>query len=273
MLEDQRWIAEGAWQSLAFSRAVARERSATTQATAMRLLRNIVAVVLVILVNGCTPPAQTPSSQPIVPIAIQPISTTFDPAHTPGPTHMAKVAEGYELTNTLYRVVIDDQTGDVIFWGFVDQSRNMVFHRGIYTTLTNLPDAPIHDGYIEKRDEQTWQFFGEDDNRITWRKIYCLQGDSLFVSVMVANSRAEPVTTAIQINGELISLHIEHHDSEMFSGSGGYGSIELRGFNEIHSPASQPALPTLLQSDTFGLKPGERQGYTSQWKILPAGEN
>jgi hypothetical protein len=217
------------------------------------------------LIAGCAAP---PATQPSIPIAPQPISTTFDSDHTPGPTNMARVAGGYELTNKLYRVLISDQTGDVTFWGYRDGARNLTFHRGIYTTLTALPDSPIH-GYIEKRDEQTWQFFGEDDNHIIWRKIYCLEYDSLFVSVIILNNRPDPLQTAIQINGELISPRITHHDPELFTGQGGYAAVSLRGYNEFPAPTSQPVLPTMIQSDTFHLKPQERQGYTSQWKIVP----
>jgi hypothetical protein len=222
-------------------------------------MRIPISLCFMFLLTGCGTPQ--PATQPIV-------ATTFDLDHTPGPTGMSKVAGGYELTNRLYRVVIADQTGDVTFWGFKDQPRNMISGRGIYTTLAALPESPIH-GYIEKRDEQTWQFYGDDDDHITWRKIYTLEGDSLFVSILITNNRPENLTTAIQIDGDPISLRIDHHDPELFQGHGGYGSLSLRGFNEFPAPTSQPVLPTLIQSDMFHLKPGERQGYTSQWKIIP----
>ena len=193
MHDSQGLIPRSVWKLLAFSRGPSSDSSAKTQATARRLLPTMIAVVLLILISGCTAPTQPPASQPFVPIAIQPISTTFDPARIPGPTRLAKVAEGYELTNTLYRVVIDDQTGNVIYWGFIDQSRNMVFHRGIYATLTNLPDAVMHNGYIEKRDEQTWQFFGEDDNHISWRKIYCLDGRFACWSASIIAEQSAPM--------------------------------------------------------------------------------
>jgi hypothetical protein len=232
-------------------------------------MKSISIAMLLTLITGCSTPHPA-ATQPLAPVASQAVTSFFDPDTTIGPTVMSKVDGGYQLINRRFRVVISDQTGDVIFWGYVDQARNTVFHRGIFTSLTGLPDAPIH-GYIEKRDDQTWQFYGDDDNHITWRKIYCLEGDSLLVSILITNNRPgpDPLVTAIQIKGDLISLNIAHHDPELFTGRGGYGGVTLQGFNEYPAPTSQPALPTLIQSDTFHLKPQERQGYTSQWKLVP----
>ena len=179
---------------------------------------------------------------------------------------MSRVAGGYELKNRQYRVVISDQTGDVIFWGYVGQDRNMVFHQGIYATLTVLPDVSPH-MMAQARDEQTWEFYGEDDNHIIWRKVYCMEKDALLVSILILNNRPETLVTAVQINGDLLSVRIIHHDPEQFDAIGGYGSVSLHGYNEFHAPTSQPALPTLIQSDTFHLKPQERQGYTSVWRL------
>jgi hypothetical protein len=229
--------------------------------TAMRWI-----LLLLLIVGGCST-SHPVATQPSLPVDAKAADSFFTPTG-PGPTQLSKVLGGYQLLNRLYRVVISEQTGDVIFWSTDTESRNMLFHRGIYTTLTGLPDAPPH-GYIEKRDPQTWQFFGEDDNHITWRKIYCLSGEAMQVSIMIQNHRADSLTTAIQINGDLPSLRIQHHDPEQFTGIGGYGTVSLQGFNEFHSPTSQPALPTLLQSDTFHLKPTEWQSYTSQWILAP----
>ncbi len=218
---------------------------------------------LALVFCGCSTSRPNAAQSPTMPAVAAPLEDTT------GPTVISRVHGGYELRNHLYRVVISDQPGDVTFWGSIDQTRNTVFQRGIYTSLTGLPDAPIR-GYVEMRDEQTWQFHGEDDNHITWRKIYSLQNDSLLVSVIIQNNRSEPLVTAIQICGDLPNLRIVHHDPEQFTGQGGYGLVSLHGFNEFHAPTSQPALPVLIQSDTFHLKPQERQGFTTQWKLSPS---
>jgi hypothetical protein len=222
--------------------------------------------VLLLLLTSCA--ARPAATQPVVPIASQSIESPTDQPQIAGPTVMSRVDNGYELRNRLFRVVISDQTGDVIFWGAVDQPRNMVFQRGIYTTLTGLPDAPLH-GYIEQRDEQTWQFFGEDDNHVTWRKIYCLERSSLLVSIMVQNNRPAPLVAAIQINADFVSLRVQHHDPELFIGVGGYATVEIKGYNEFRTVQTPPPLPVIIQSDTFYLKPQERQSYTSRWRLLP----
>lgn len=227
-------------------------------------MRSIILSCLVLSVAGCHPPKPM-SNEREIPVAPQPIQSAL-PQYTTGPTELSKVAGGYELKNRLFRVVISDQTGDVIFWGLADHNRNLLIGRGIYTTLTGLPDSPPH-GYIEQRDEQTWQYYGDDDNHITWRKIYCLDRDSLFVSIMVENNRPQPLDAAIQIKTNLPGLHIQHHDPELLEASVDHTALLLRGYNEFPAPASQPASPTLIQSDIFHFKPQERQSYTSQWKL------
>ena len=63
------------------------------------------------------------------------------------------------------------------------------------------------------------------------------------------------------------SLRIMRHDPEHFQAFGGYGTVIVEGWNEFHDPTSQPALPTLVQSDTLHLKVGERQSYTTAWML------
>jgi hypothetical protein len=220
---------------------------------------------ILLLLAGC----HSPSTQPGIPLADQPVEPTRLPDYTTGPTNMAKVADGYELTNRLFRVVISEQTGDVIFWGSTDKNRNMLGIRGIFTALTGLPPSTPRGGYIQKRDDNTWEFYGEDDNHIIWRKIYCLDGDSLLVSIQIQNNRPDPLVAVEQLNGDLPGLHITHHDPELLQGFIDHTAISLRGYNEFPAPASQPAMPTLICSDTFHLKPQERQSYTSQWKLSP----
>jgi len=245
---------------------VALDRRSRKEATQASQLQTALILGHLLLIGGChpTPPASTQTAFPIAP---QPVQSAIEYQPESGPTLMSRVADGYELKNQKFRIVISDQTGDVIFWGYVGQDRNMVFHRGIYTTLTALPDFPPH-MMAQPRDEQTWEFYGEDANHIIWRKSYCLQNDMLLVSVLILNNRPDALDTAIQINGDLPSLRITHHDPEQFNAAGGFGTVSLHGYNEFHTPTSQPALPTLIQSDTFHLKPQERQGYTSVWMLI-----
>ncbi len=201
-------------------------------------------------------------AQPVLPPAANTV------AGGPGPTTMARVPGGYELRNRGVRVVIDDHTGDVVTWGTPTQERNTVSGpRGLYAAAAGLPDvAP--DGYVEKRDDQTWQYYGVDANGLTWRKVYNLDHDSLLVSFVVQNGRPTPVTVAVQLRGDLPNVRVTAHDAEQFTGTSGYGTVSLHGWNQAHGQPSPP-LPVLIQSDPFPLKPGERQGYTTEWRLSP----
>ncbi len=231
----------------------------------------------VVLTGCCTCPPAVPATRPAAveppPVAAQPVAplppTPTVPAG-PGPTEMARVANGYELRNRSVRVVIDGTTGDVVAWGTPTQSRNTVAGpRGVYAAAAGLPDvAPA--GYVEKRDDQTWSYLGTDANGITWRKVYDLDHDSLLVSYLVQNTRPTPLTVAVQVRGELIDLRLIAHDAEQYTGTGGYGTVSLHGWNVAHGQPPPP-LPVLIQSDPFPLKPGERQGYTTEWRLSPLG--
>ena len=177
-----------------------------------------------------------------------------------GPTEMAKVAEGYELKNRKVRIVISEKTGDVIFWGRVNDNRSAVFRRGIFTASANMPE-PTLDGYIEKRDDQTWQFFGTDSNKITWRKIYCLEHESFLVSILATNGQEKPLSMIIELRGDFPNLRITEHNAEQFTGSGAVGPIRIHAFNEFRSPALVPKLPILVQSDAHTLQPGEADQF------------
>jgi hypothetical protein len=224
-----------------------------------------IVVLTASILAGCAAPQPKPAAvtQPVVPVVAQPIQTTSE---MPSPTVKSRVPGGYELLNNQFRIVISDQTGDVTFWGYADKARNICYQRGLYTTLGSLPDVPPK-GYVEARDEDTWQFIGEDANHITWRKIYSLQKDVLLVSIMIQNNRPSPLDTTVCLNGDLPDLRIVQHDTEHFQAFGGYGTVLIEGWNEFHNPTSQPTLPTLVQSDTFHLKVGERQSYTTAWML------
>src|SRR5690606_31887603 len=111
-----------------------------------------------------------------------------DPQRT-GPTTLARVSGGYELRNRLIRVVIDETHGDVLYWGAPDGSQNLVASPGSAVAVRGA-DHPTGStqGYIEKRDDQTWQYIGEDaTGQVGWRKIYCLDGHSLLATYIVQN--------------------------------------------------------------------------------------
>ena len=224
---------------------------------------------------GCCacPPAKPPTvviaAPPVVPQPVVPPAAVTTPVG-PGPTDMARVPAGYELRNRDVRVVIDEHTGDVVFWGAPAQPRNTVAGpRGLHAAIAGLPDVPPA-GYVEKRDDQTWQFYGPDANGVTWRKVYNLDHDSLLVSFVIQNTRATPLAAAVQLRGDLTDLRVLAHDPEQFTGTGGYGTISLHGWNQSHG-LPPPPLPVLIQSDTFKLQPGEREGYTTEWRLSPLG--
>src|ERR1700744_5078587 len=96
----------------------------------------------------------------------------------PGPTKAERIPSGYSLQNKHLQVVIDSVSGDVVYFGKPDQKLN----------LLDQPVRIVNDGYVEARDEQTWQYMGEDaKNHFTWRKIYCLDGDHLNISILCKN--------------------------------------------------------------------------------------
>ena len=181
---------------------------------------------------------------------------------------MSRVPAGYQLANRAVRVVIDGQTGDVVEWAAVGQVRNTAAgRRGIHPVAAGLPDVPAV-GSVEARDEQTWQYVGADANGLTWRKIYNLEHDALLVSYVVRNDHSQPVVVTVQVVGDLIALRVTEHTAEQFAGVGVLGTVSLHGWDVAHA-GPPPPLPILIQSDTFPLKPGERQGYTTEWRLTP----
>lgn len=223
----------------------------------------LASLLLAGLAGCCAHVSKNPASQPASDVSMnQPVEVL---PLSPGPTLMTRVANGYQLQNDLFRVVISQDTGDVTWWGWAARDRNMTSGRGLAALATSLPPATL-EGAIEPRDEQTWQFFGEDSNHIIWRKIYCLDHDRLLVSIIIGNHRDQPIEASVRIVGELPALRILEHTPEQFTGQGGFGTVTLHGYNEFHPP-TQPALPTLIESDVFHIKPGDRQGFTSVWKL------
>lgn len=224
-----------------------------------------------LVLAGCQHTSHPTQNQPeTAPVTTQPEppppAATDEINPLAGPTLMRKVSGGYELKNRHVRAVIDDQTGDLIYWGRSITDRNLVLRPGITASLTGQPDATMQ-GYIEKRDDQTWQFIGEDSNKICWRKIYCLEGDSLLISILIQNQRTEPLETTIQFQAPFAGVRILRHERDQFEALTGFGTIHLQAYNEF--PASTPAqaLPVVLLSDPHTLRPQERISFTTEWKL------
>lgn len=183
-----------------------------------------------------------------------------------GPTLMRKVAGGYELKNRHIRAVISDETGDLTYWGRAGTDRNLLLRPGATAQLAGLPQ-PSMQGYIEKRDDQTWQFIGDDSNHIGWRKIYCLEGDSLLISILVQNHHNQPLEATIEFLAPFAGVRIVQHERDQFEGRTGLGVIHLQAYNEFPSTAPASPLPVVLTSDPHTLKPQERISFTTEWKL------
>lgn len=196
---------------------------------------------------------------------------------------MSKAAGGYELKNRHVRAVIDENSGDLISWGSADGSTDVLHHSPIGVWLENI--GPAHaSGYVEKRDDQTWQFMGEDAAAgIGWRRIYCLEGDRLYVTYLIQNLQKVPLTTVLALTPpQPPAFSAGDHDwsadafdattlTEPFIGA------HFRAYNEHHNVTYAAFFPAGLQptplasaipflfSDRHTLKPGERISWTMQW--------
>jgi hypothetical protein len=184
-----------------------------------------------------------------------------------GPAVLAKVQGGYELRNRWQRVVIDEQSGDVAFWGPVGSDRNLLLQPGIIARLEDAPDTTIA-GYVEKRDDQTWQYIGEDSDGVGWRKIYCLEEESLYVTYIVQNLRKEPRTLRIALRPNFAGMRMSQPGPDTLAGRNAFGEVSLLAFNVTRQPATQPSY---LLSDEHTLKPGERISFTTEWRLSPLG--
>lgn len=183
----------------------------------------------------------------------------------PGPALMGKVRGGYELKNRWVRLVIDDQTGDVSYWGAADGDQNLLGNEGVRACLSAAPDtAPT--GHVEKRDDQTWQYVGEDADRIRWRKIYSLDGESIYATFLVENMAEEPRNATVVVRFDLRAEQVAGDDL-LLAGPTDVAPVVIQGYRESHGdPNYQVDRPT-LRSDTQTLKPDERVSFTTEWKI------
>lgn len=179
--------------------------------------------------------------------------------HNPGPTLLSKDPAGYVLRNRDIRVVIGEESGDVSYWGSTDGKHNLLAAAGARASIEGEPSAPTA-GYLEKRDEETWQYLGEAKGAFAWRKIYCLHGNSLYVSYLVENLHDQPLDLVLTVRADWPTsadqpgTRVEH----------GSASMELF---EV-TPAG-PSTGSLLRSEPRPTKPHERANFTSEWKWLP----
>ena len=223
-----------------------------------RVKLDVTLCLLAVLAGGCRTPR--PSKSPTPAIVNNPVRS---------PAEMGRGKGGvYTLSNEHLGLIIDPRTGDVQSLSYRDTGRNLLYQRGLFVSFSSLAISPAV-GHVEKRDDQTWQYYGEDSNHLIWRKIYNLEDDQLFVSYMVQNNTGAEVAGKVQVVADLPSMRVLEHDAEQFSGQSEFASIKLHAFNEFRS-TTRPALPVLLESDEFHLKPLERQSLTTQWTLGPS---
>jgi hypothetical protein len=192
----------------------------------------------------------------------------FDPQRS-GPTTLHRVSGGYELRNRIIRVVIDESSGDVVYWGSTDGSQNLLASVGSASALRGIGGAVS--GYVEKRDDQTWQYIGEGaEGQMGWRKIFCLDGHSLLGTYIVENRGKARLDALIAVRiplAEGVSTTIAQPD--LYQVRSSMGPVILRGFRERpYDRYFDDPVATLL-SDNFQLRPDERFSFTTEWRLEP----
>jgi hypothetical protein len=226
--------------------------------------------LLLLVPLACAPkagPTTGPTTAPAVEGAPADDAESYlDPAlNHPGPTLMRRSPRGFELRNRDLLVILDERTGDITHFGRMDADRNLLLGPISPALDDDQPHTP--DGYIEKRDDQTWQYLGDDPAGISWRKIYCLEGKSLFITYLVENKRPEPLTVRILVNANLGEARIESRTGDRLTAHWGFGSVSFQAFNEQPPPTPLPPLPTILVGDTRTLKPNDRISFTAEMKF------
>ncbi len=187
---------------------------------------------------------------------------------TTGPTRMNRVPGGYELINRQVRVVIDERHGHLVYWGSVDGRQNLLDQQGVEIHLVDVKSS-LPEGYIEKRDDQTWQYIGDDPQAgVRWRRIYCLEGLSLLATFIVQNTADQPLDTLMLVRAHLAEpgpRRIQHAD--LFTMQSPLGMVSIRGFREHPFTGTYDQPSATLLSDRFQLQPGERYSFTTEWRL------
>jgi hypothetical protein len=226
-----------------------------------------------------------------------------------GPTGMSKVAGGYELRNRLLRALIDADTGDLIYFGPIGDGRvatsmpaQVVATSGMAasaaptsgmseSTMSTQPSTgaaagrsggagaefivqlngvtPALRGYVEARDEQTWEYAGEDaGSRTRWRKIYCLDGWRLMASYLCDNQSDAPMPVMLSVVAEGGFSPTAKSSGDTFTQLVAGGTLRVKAFDQTvpPAPAAGAGLP-VVWSESQVLAPRERFPWTTVWTI------
>jgi len=160
-----------------------------------------------------------------------------------GPTKPSKSSAGYVLSNRKMAVTIDETTGCATL-ALLDQKASV---ERVMPTFGSASDSSPTAGYVESRDEETWQFIGQSkDGKIGWRVVYCLYFDQLNVSYIVQNKTESPMMGCVQLHGSR--------------------PTSIHPFNEEHS-FDALVRDGVIRSDEHTLKPGERMSFTTRWTL------
>lgn len=160
-----------------------------------------------------------------------------------GPTLQRKSAMGYQLINRRIGIQINGRLGIAR----QISPNGLMGKLSVWPSFSTSDDSLPVDGYVESRDEETWQYFGcSKDGKLEWRIIYCLYYDQLNVTYIVRNRTEDP------IDGHICLRNDAH--------------IAIQPFNET---AELNAVSTKLHigSDNRRLMPGERMNFATRWKL------
>lgn len=203
--------------------------------------------------------------------AAQPANFAYD---EPGPTLMARTADGYAMTNRRLRLLIDAATGDALAFGPLN-GRSAI-------AIAATRNGAIHpmQGYLEARDNQTWEYLGDEtQDMVSWRKIYCLDGDRLLVTYLIRNEGKAPIDTQIGI-APLPATTTQSAATQPTMGWRALGpnddliesaSFRIKCFNEAILPV--PPMPEILHNDPRRLAPGEGIAWTMVWSFATPSES
>ncbi len=159
-----------------------------------------------------------------------------------GPTLMQKSPGGYELTNRKLAAHIDEQTGAIALFRLGSPAP-----AGVSPTFEPAAASSPQGGYIESRDEETWQYFGTSkDGRLGWRIVCCLHVNELEVSYIVQNKTAEPITGYVRLPAP--------------------PGVKIESFDEDPS-LSGPRPDGSVRADERTLAPNERINFATRWTI------
>ncbi len=211
-------------------------------------------MTLFIALTGCTPTATTPPADDA-------------DVHIYGPAAIQKIADGYELKNRVLRLVIDENTGDAIYWGSADGKTNLLGPGGLAFSLDR--SAATGSGHIEIRDDETVMFVSDTGAPVRWRKIYCLRHDSVAASTVIENSTDRLLDDRVVMHGRLAGVSgvaAEVPDTVMASSP--LGELKLQAYTQSHElSADVPPGEVKLAADLRPLQPGERISFAMAWRI------